>query len=499
MKFRNNIFLSKNSLITDRKEKRKSYTNNGDVYKRLFNYSLIQEKMLNNLSNKYSIGEEEKYPFIPQINSRESNFYTNMQQLYPISNNSNNITDRNFFRMKSLNRLTNLKNNVNNYMNTFIRNKYENKSGVTSNNNSRIKKNFCNSFSNGYTYFDLNDSNYSKNVYKNKTYNKIKKIFPTSNKNKKIINNRFINLDDEDKDNENGERYDIIRNSYYNSNIKSSTNGSFLSKNYPFKKISNGKNIHNDYHINNKNNNKNKTIYPLPIPLNIGKISRNNNDLYNYLKNKIKYEKERNPEAIIISKKNRNKLDHEKRIMHSNNSSVSIYSLNSKGTSFLKSNLKQKSKYSPDKRERLFSFGSDLFFIDNNNSSLKIKKSNNKKTNLIKRNSKSLRTGSNSMRSQKNQISTKSSGTNTCSCYNNFKLNGNKNGSEKKILEIQNINEYSIINNENYNDISALNLQTTLQTLTDSKILDLANNYISDDDSLEGYKRKAGIYNKKYI
>ena len=68
MKFRNNIFLSKNSLITDRKEKRKSYTNNGDVYKRLYNYSLIQEKMLNNLSNKYSIDEEEKYPFIPQIN-----------------------------------------------------------------------------------------------------------------------------------------------------------------------------------------------------------------------------------------------------------------------------------------------------------------------------------------------------------------------------------------------------------------------------------------------
>ena len=185
--------------------------------------------------------------------------------------------------------------------------------------------------------------------------------------------------------------------------------------------------------------------------------------------------------------------------MHSNNSSVSIYSLNSKGTSFLKSNLKQKSRYTPDKRERLFSFGSDLFFIDNNNSSLKIKKSNNKKTNLIKRNSKSLRTGSNSMRSQKNQISTKSSGTNTCSCYNNYKLNGNKNGSEKNILEIQNINEYSIINNENYNDISMLNLQTTLQTLTDSKILDLANNYISDDDSLEGYKRKAGIYNKKYV
>jgi hypothetical protein len=88
------------------------------------------------------------------------------------------------------------------------------------------------------------------------------------------------------------------------------------------------------------------------------------------------------------------------------------------------------------------------------------------------------------------------------SCYNNYILNGNKekdkNGMEKKInFEVQNINEYSIINDSNNLDNEILNIQTTLQTLTDSKIYDLANNYISDDDSLEGYKRKVGIYEKK--
>jgi hypothetical protein len=103
-----------------------------------------------------------------------------------------------------------------------------------------------------------------------------------------------------------------------------------------------------------------------------------------------------------------------------------------------------------------------------------------------------------SIRSQRAQASTKSSGTNTISCYNNYMLNGNKekekNGIEKKNnFEIQSINEYSIINDSDNLANENLNIQTTLQTLNDSKILDLANNYISEDDSLERYKRKVGI------
>ncbi len=114
-----------------------------------------------------------------------------------------------------------------------------------------------------------------------------------------------------------------------------------------------------------------------------------------------------------------------------------------------------------------------------------------------------MKTGS-SIKSQKHQVSTKSSGTNTNSYYNNYNLNcykeKSKNGIEKNNkLEIQGINEYSIINDLNLLDNEFLNLQTTLQTLTDSKILDLANNYISEDDSLERYKRYNNIYNIEYI
>ena len=163
--------------------------------------------------------------------------------------------------------------------------------------------------------------------------------------------------------------------------------------------------------------------------------------------------------------------------------------------------MKYKSQQSPNKKEHLFSFGSDLFYVDNNNSNYGRIKSNNNKKGLINRNN-ILKTGS-SMKSQK-YVSTKSSGTNTNSYYNNYNFNGNKeknkNGLEKyNHLEIQGTNEYSITNNLNILDKDLLNLQTTLQTLTDSKILDLANNYISEDDSLELFNKNNGIYKKKNI
>ena len=204
--------------------------------------------------------------------------------------------------------------------------------------------------------------------------------------------------------------------------------------------------------------------------------------------------------AHCSPKRNGQNFEHEKKLVHSSNSSNSLYNISSIGGSLLKESIKLKSRQSPNKKEHLFSFGSDLFYVDNNNSNLiRLNKSNTKKS-LIERNN-ILKTGI-SVRSQKHQVSTKSSGTNTNSFYNNYNYNDNKeknkNGTEKKIkLEIQGINEYSIISDLNFSGKDILNLQTTLQTLTDSKILDLANNYISEDDSLEQYKRNTGINNKK--
>jgi hypothetical protein len=202
---------------------------------------------------------------------------------------------------------------------------------------------------------------------------------------------------------------------------------------------------------------------------------------------------------IAIPKKNGKNIEHEKRSVHSNNSSIT----SSMGSSILKKSILLKSRFSPEKKERLFSFGSELIKFENKNLNNKRLKKPNTNNNLSERNS-SLKSVNYSIRSQKAQASTKSSGTNTMSCYNNYIMNGNKekdkNGIEKKNnFEMQSINEYSIINDSNILDNEIVNIQTTLQTLNDSKILDLANNYISEDESLEGYKRRVGIYEKKFI
>ena len=69
---------------SEKNKKRKIVSNNSEVYDRLYNYSLIKEKILSNLSNKYLIDEEDKYTFIPQINSRDSNYYSHLQKLYEV-------------------------------------------------------------------------------------------------------------------------------------------------------------------------------------------------------------------------------------------------------------------------------------------------------------------------------------------------------------------------------------------------------------------------------
>jgi hypothetical protein len=99
----------------EKKQKRKIAYNNSEVYERLFNYSQIKEKILSNLSNKFLIDEEDKYTFIPQINSRDSNFYTNIQNLYEIPHkNFQNYSEGNGLSLKALKKITNLKNNFQN-------------------------------------------------------------------------------------------------------------------------------------------------------------------------------------------------------------------------------------------------------------------------------------------------------------------------------------------------------------------------------------------------
>ena len=480
-KFRNNIILSIKPEKKERKEKRKIYFNNGQVYERLFNYSMIREKILSNLSNKYLIDEEDKYPFIPKINSRDSNFYTTIRKQYELPYKDIQFySDRNCLKRKSFNKLMNLKSNIENFTSKYIKKntpyiRYKNYLDDTKKYSASIQQN-------DFNFSDINNRSFNP-TYLNTKNNKRKigGLLPASSKNgyNHLNNNIIFSLEKENIDknyNLNNEKLNI------NNTMNKSNSCQDYFSNKLFKK--------------NKLNKNDNLYHELPNPVNISNISRNN-DLKNYLKGKIKKDKKEYLKEILIPKRNGKNIEHEKKLVRTINSNSSKYNKSSLGGSLLKENLKLKSRQSSNKKERLFSFGSDLLFVDNKNSNLIKIKSDNKKNNLCKRNN-SLKIGSYSKRSQKYQVSTKSSGTNTNSIYNNYMLNGykekNKNGIEKNNnFEIQSINEYSIINDLD-NDI--FNLQTTLQTLTDSKLLEMANNYVSEDDSLIRYKRKVGIYNK---
>ena len=68
------------------------------------------------------------------------------------------------------------------------------------------------------------------------------------------------------------------------------------------------------------------------------------------------------------------------------------------------------------------------------------------------------------------------------------------------LLEVQSTNQYFIVNDKkNELNNEGLIFQTTIQTLSDSKIFDLAKEYMSEDDSLDSYIKKNNINsNKQY-
>ena len=490
-RFRYNIFLPYFQKKKEPNKKRRLPYNNSDVYDRLYNYSIIKEKMLYNLSNKYLIDEEDKYPFIPQINSRDSNFYITHQNLYEIPHKDIQFySERNNLRRKTFNKIKNLKTNIKTYNISYTKNKYIPIQKFKTNTRKKSNTNPISCCGGDIFFPDINNGDYNRNCpmkNKNKLYSG--NLFPISNKYNynNLNNNNFCPLEEEK---ENSKKTIFAKNKT-------------LCLNKNMNKSYSNRIIHSNSFIKNENqsNNNNFLVDKMPFSSNINKILRNNG-FHIYLKNKIKKNKKEYQKEIKITKRNGKNIEHEKKFIHSNHSSSSIYNISSMGGSLLKESIKLKSQNSLDKKEHLFSFGSDLFYVDNNNSNHVRIKSNNKKKNLIQRNN-SLKNVNYSIRTQIPQVSTKSSGTNTNSYYTNYIMNGNKekvkNVSEKKYsFEMQSINEYSIINDFNNLDNELLNLQTSLQTLTDSKILNLANKYIPDDDSLESYKRKIGIDNKNF-
>lgn len=494
------------------------------VYDRLFNDSILKQQMLDNLLSRYLMNEEEKYTFNPKINNKDINYNlyykNNYDYIYNDFNKRILLLPEKKIRPKSYNN-THTKFTIDDFTSDYY-NIY---------NLDNISKRYRKSSFNGSTieinnpydeyYYNCNYIPFTSNK---KIKNFRKSSIPKTAKNKhKIYHNLFY---DENKDRStNNKNYnDFMRRNLFHNRIQLDKASSQF---YP--KLSNGNNTNNyDNRKDIINNGLYKNDFSTYLKNKTSKMFKpkmlNKNEVKNLLANK------KNEKIFPIDKKNISmkniSLKHQFNPMRKdiyNNSNISSYNISSIST-----NKKEENKImkSPEKKEHLFSFGTDLFYIENkDNKNLKpsnsvINKSllignpfkrnnlvikNDRKKNLLKRNDNKSKANNNTVRT--NHMSTNYSGSNSIYNLNKYlESNRPKNGNEKVNMnninqfEVQSVHGYNIMNHKN-NDVKNgnYNVQTTLQTLTDSKILELANKYVSqEDDSLESYRKKSLIYNKKH-
>ena len=476
-KYKKNIVLYGRAKL----KKRNISIKKENVHDRLFNDSILKKKMLENLLNKYSIVEEEKYPFIPKIN--EYNFCINNNYLFDITNR-NLFSGRNNYTSKSFNKI--------NCIDDYCTYNYFNR------NSKKLKGNTTSSFS--CTNINISDFNNLNKANKNNS-------IPVSTKFKNRLYKSLLKNEEADF---------LSRNINYNKMPVSSFNFPTSQGNltHDFKHIIQYKNNTNDNFNLNKSKKKIRKF-------NSQKIIPGNN-INNIIKDK-KFINGISLNEELNQYKNGNDSNQNISLFNKNNNS-SLFNISSIGESNKNENTKNKSS---EKKERLFSFGSDLYLIDNNKTknnkfltskklteklnnnnnnklSLKNDSKKNKNNEVYKRNNNKINQNINTPK-RNNHKSTSYSDNNSSICNNlnhDIIKKDEKNGKEKNNknqLEMQSTNEYYILNENNYNLKNDLIFQTTIQTLNDSEIFNLANDYMSIDNSLDSYKKKSVIYNKNHI
>lgn len=528
-KYKSNVIRPKPIINKPKIEKNiiSSYrgTKRAKVYDRLFNDSILKQQMLDNLLSKYLMNEEEKYTFNPKINKKDIIFdlyyKNNCDDLYnDLSNGILLLTERKL-RPKSYNNTHNkftIDDFSSDYYSIF---NLDNKS-----------KNYRKSPFNGSTievinpyddYYNHYNYNYIPFTSSKKVKNFRRSSIPVTAKNRhKIYSNLFYDEDIDRNAKNNKINYnDFMKKNLFQNRIQLNKTSSQF---YP--KLPNGNNTNNYNNIkditNNGIYNKNFSNY---LKNKTNKVFKTNKAL-NKNQNKDIHVNKKNGKIIPKDVKNISmkdiSLNHQINPMKKdiyNNSNISSYNISSISTNKKEENKKMKS---PVKKEHLFSFGTDLFYIDNKsnknmkpsnsviNKSLLVgnpfKRNNNmvikneRKKNLIERNKNKSKTNSNTVRT--NHMSTNYSGSNSIYNLNKYPESYRvKNGREKvNQFEAQSIHEYNILNHRDEDAKNGnYNVQTTLQTLTDSKILELASKYVSqEDDSLDSYRKKCLVYNKKH-
>ena len=520
-KYKTNVIKQINNKPKIEKNILSSYrgTKRAKVYDRLFNDSILKQQMLDNLLYKYLINEEEKYTFNPKINKKNINFDLyykyNCDDLFDVYNNGILLLTERKLRPKSYNNTHNkftIDDFTSDYYNIYnLDNKGKKFRKSPFNGSTTELINPYDDYYRNYNYIPFSSSKKVKNFRKSS--------IPVTAKNRHKIYSNLFHDEDKDRNFKNNNYNDLMRKNLFHNRIHLNKTSSQF---YP--KKSNGINTNN---YDNRKDIINNGIY--------------RKDFSNYLKdrtNKMFKPKTLNKNEVkdmgankksgkIIPKDKKNinmkdiSLNHQinpiKKDIY-NNSNISSYNISSIST-----NKKEENKImkSPVKKEHLFSFGTDLFYIDNkNNKTIKPSNSvinkallmgnpfktnnkvikNDRKKNIVNRNDNKSKT--NSITVKTNRMSTNYSGSNS-----NYNLNKNcesnrpKNGREKlNQFEIQLMHEYNFINHRNEDSKNVnYNVQTTLQTLTDSKILELASKYVpQEDDSLDSYRKACLVHNKKH-
>ena len=427
---------------------------NNKTFNKLFNdYTLINKKK-ENMKINYLKNESKLYPFSPKIENGGYISFLNKNK-----NNQEQILDNNFCR----NIYSNEKEPLNQNFFSFISKK--NKNG-----RNKIRENDLFNGNNNYCFYNFSESdknNNNNNNFLKYDFFRHNKANPINLKettykfqnNKKIISSPY-------RKNINKQISESLRNSGYKKEKINPKNNNYINSNYlnynrelNKNKIKNSKYSFNRESFSNNNNHKRENLFNKKNKREIN--NKNQNGRFNSFIKDIK------PKSLFkINNENKNVFKNKNKINNNNNklkynNSQNHLNSKSKKSNNIKENNKVKNIYSNKSLNP-----SSLTFDSNNRRN---SKNNIKSTNALLSNL-------NSTSSRNNEI-------------NNHFL--------KDLKIISGINECFYDFNKDYNK-KKYSDELSLQSLSDSKMMELANKYANEDDnSSENYRMNNIVHSKK--
>ena len=442
-------FYKNTILLRFKGSKGNQWANNRKIFNRLYNdYSIRNLKKENMKKNRF-YRQSELYPFSPLIN--QSGYTTSLSP----NTNINSPKSNRFSSYKKTNPINQNWENNSEYNPLWRRNT------LTEGNLYRNKN--PNKF-NDYNYFTNNDYNYNDNIIPG---------YP----------NDYLNNSKFKKPN------------YFNKNFLNKTDYGFYTPNNKNRRNNRNRNIYSnkDDEINNK------------ISQYLNNFRDNNKKLNEYMNTSSEFSpKKRSKSNNKFIKGNQFDISGQgkdkERPYNTNNDNYfnkqSGKNNNNKNNTKKNNNLKKKD----ENNKKIYNDSKDYFYSfnkENNKNDIKNKNNNSKKNSYASLNPSSL--------------GAKTFYTNRATTTNN-NLNNNINSASSRMLDTQyhflnglkmasgEVNEYFYdFNNNRKNKDDDEKTTQSLQSLNDSKMLELANYYINEeDDSIENYQMNNIVYNRRH-